>query len=60
MEEKKSPIVMFAQPIDMEEEVLEIRVKYDNGHTMKELSNEYGVVIGNIDFIVKRKTWKHI
>lgn len=42
-------------------EVLEIRKLWDAGNTSKtELGNVYAVTRRNIDYIVNRKSWKHI
>lgn len=44
-----------------EADVINIRKYYDSGQMkVKELSEKYKVNMNNIDFIIKRKTWKHI
>ena len=40
-----------------EKEVKEIRSKYK---TLKMLASEYGVSEGTINFVIQRKTWRHI
>jgi len=42
------------------EKVIEIRRLWREGVSMKSLSKQFGVVIGNIDFIVHNKTWTHL
>jgi len=43
-----------------ENDVLEIRQLYKENISKKELSKKYNVVLGTIDFIINRQTWKHI
>lgn len=43
------------------EDIVEIRRKYESGKiTMRLLSKEYGVSLGNIKLIIHRKTWKSV
>lgn len=43
-----------------EADVLKIRQSYKENISKKELSKKYNVVLGTIDFIINRQTWKHI
>lgn len=43
-----------------EQEIIEIRDKYSNGLSLKEIADQYGVTNSNIGCIVKNKTWKHV
>lgn len=43
-----------------EEAVLEIRARYTQGETQRALATAYGVVPQTIEWIVNRKTWKHL
>lgn len=40
--------------------VLAIRAEYANGHSMSGIARQFAVSVGCINFVVKRKTWKHI
>jgi hypothetical protein len=40
--------------------VREIRRLRKNGATLRALATQFGVVKGTINFIVKRRTWKHV
>jgi len=45
----------------MRREVIEIRKLSDvGGHTQAELAEMFGVSKGNIGYIVRRKSWKHV
>lgn len=43
-----------------EPQVIEIRAKFDAGSSINDLGKEFGVTPGNIWFIGKRKSWKHL
>jgi len=43
-----------------ENDILEIRRRYEEGETYKAISESYGVCPTNIAAIVRRRTWKHV
>jgi len=43
-----------------DKQVLEIREKAAQGQSVNSLAKEYGLAFNPTDFIVKRKTWRHI
>ena len=43
-----------------EQEVLEIRAKYEDGATQAELAEEYDVSRPNVGKIVRREAWTHL
>jgi hypothetical protein len=43
-----------------EVDVQKIRKDWDSRPTLKTLSNQYGVSVGTLRDIIKRKTWQHI
>jgi hypothetical protein len=43
-----------------EDEVKEIRILYDQGKTLRQLQEIFGVKYNTIHYVTSRKTWKHI
>lgn len=43
-----------------EQDVLNIRLRYEAGETHRELAADYGIAIGNVGAITRGDAWKHV
>jgi hypothetical protein len=44
----------------IEDNIRDLRLRYEKGETMKELSVVFGVSISHISRIVRRESWTHV
>jgi len=51
---------MNPQSVLIEDNVRDLRKRYDKGETMKQLSVVFGISISHISRIIRRESWTHI
>jgi len=51
---------MNPQSVLIEDNVRDLRKRYDKGETMKQLSVVFGISVSHISRIIRRESWTHI